>query len=116
MRRRRLELRQPLHAGGEPAPRPHPTAWALLALRILSPQAIRPEDVAALRAEMHRDGGAMALALGQIALAAIGIEDPEARERLQRQQAPDGSWESNPYVSALSALALNGGWPWPPRG
>jgi hypothetical protein len=106
----------PFMLGANLPPRPHPTAWALLALRIISPQAIRPEDVTALRAEMDRDGGAMALALGQLALTAMGIEDPEARERLQRQQAPDGSWESSPYVTALSALALNGGWPWAPRG
>jgi hypothetical protein len=106
----------PFMLGANLPPRPHPTAWALLALRILSPRAIRPEDVTALRAEMHRDGGAMALALGQLALAAMGIEDLEARERLRRAQGPDGSWEGSPYVTALSALALNGGWPWLPDG
>jgi len=106
----------PFMLGANLPPRPHPTAWALLALQVLAPQVIRPEDVAALRVEMHRDGGAMALALGQIALAAMGIEDPQARERLQAAQGPEGGWGDSPFVTALALLALNGGWPWRPRG
>ncbi len=106
----------PFMLGAYLPPRPHPTAWVLLALKALAPDVIRPEDGEALRAEMHRDGGAMALALGQIALAALGVEDPEARERLQALQGPDGSWGQNPYITALAALAFRGGWPWLRRG
>jgi len=102
----------PFMLGAYLPPRPHPTAWALLALHILAPPAIRPEDIEALRVEMHRDGGAMALALGIMALEAIGVEDREARERLTAMQRPDGSWEENPYTTALAWMALHGGWPW----
>ncbi|MFN3929338.1 MAG: prenyltransferase/squalene oxidase repeat-containing protein, partial [Thermoflexus sp.] len=56
----------PFMLGAYLPPRPHPTAWALLALHALAPEAIRPEDLEALRVEMHRDGGAMALALGMM--------------------------------------------------
>ncbi len=106
----------PFMLGAYLPPRPHPTAWALLALWALAPEAIRPEDLEALRTEMHRDGGAMALALGIMALEAMGKTDREARERLMMRQQPDGSWESNPYVTALALLALNGGTPWRRRG
>ncbi|WP_297715128.1 prenyltransferase/squalene oxidase repeat-containing protein [Thermoflexus sp.] len=106
----------PFMLGAYLPPRPHPTAWALLALQALAPDAIRPEDIEALRSEMHRDGGALALALGIMALQAFGVEDPIARERLEMLQQPDGSWEGNPYVTALALRALNGGWPWRRRG
>jgi len=102
----------PFMLGAYLPPRPHPTAWALLALHAIAPDAIRPEDVAALRTEMHRDGGAMALALGIMALEALGETDPLARERLTALQRPDGSWEGSPYVTALALRALSGGWPW----
>ncbi|GBD08644.1 hypothetical protein HRbin22_00885 [Candidatus Thermoflexus japonica] len=106
----------PFMLGAYLPPRPHPTAWVLLALKALAPDAIRSEDREALRAEMHRDGGAMALALGQMALTALGAEDEEARERLRALQGPDGSWGQNPYVTALAVLAFRGGWPWLRRG
>ncbi len=102
----------PFMLGAYLPPRPHPTAWALLALQALAPEAIRPEDIEALRAEMHRDGGAMALALGLMALTAWGDDDPEARRRLSALQRPDGSWEGSPFVTALALLALGRGWPW----
>ncbi len=102
----------PFMLGAYLPPRPHPTAWALLALQALAPEAIRPEDIQALRAEMDRDGGAMALALGLMALTAWGDDDPEARRRLSALQQPDGSWEGSPFVTALALLALGGGWPW----
>lgn len=102
----------PFMLGAYLPPRPHPTAWVLLALNLLAPQAIQPEDIAALRAEMQRDGGAMALALGLMALEALGDDDPSTRERLIAMQRPDGSWEGSPYITALALRALNGGWPW----
>lgn len=106
----------PFMLGAYLPPRPHPTAWALLALHALAPEAIRPEDIEALRVEMHRDGGAMALALGLMALTALGKDDPEARERLRSLQAPDGSYQGSPLVTALALLAFQGGWPWLRRG
>ncbi|MER3399854.1 MAG: hypothetical protein C4313_01760 [Thermoflexus sp.] len=96
-------------------PRAHPTAWALLALGQVAPDQIRDEDVAALRHEMAADGGALALALGVLALETIGRPDPQARARLAAMQQPDGSWAGSPYVTALARLALGGGWPWQPR-
>ncbi|WP_322800536.1 prenyltransferase/squalene oxidase repeat-containing protein [Thermoflexus sp.] len=106
----------PFMLGAYLPPRPHPTAWVLLALQAIAPDAIRSEDVEALRAEMHRDGGTMALALGHMALTALGVEDHEVLQHLFARQGPDGSWEGNPYVTALTVLALQGGWPWLRRG
>ncbi|WP_448592888.1 hypothetical protein [Thermoflexus hugenholtzii] len=106
----------PFMLGAYLPPRPHPTAWVLLALKAIAPDAIRSEDVEALRAGMRRDGGTMALALGHMALTALGIEDHEVPQQLFARQDPDGGWEGNPYVTALALLALNGGWPWRPRG
>ncbi|MBM4457250.1 MAG: hypothetical protein FJ011_05700 [Chloroflexi bacterium] len=94
----------PVMLGGDLPPRSHPTAWALLALQRVSPQAIRDADLQILRDEMHRDGGALALAWGLLALAAVGNDDPAAAERLRAMQRSDGSWNANPYHTAIAAL------------
>jgi hypothetical protein len=86
-------------------PRACPTAWTLLALAQAAPEAIRPEDIVALRADMHLDGGALALAWGLCALHALGQEDVAAAARLATLQAPDGSWGSNPYFTAMALMA-----------
>lgn len=88
--------------------RAHPTALALMALARLAPQAIQPDDVEALRADMRRDGGALALAWGLVALQALGEADEAARIRLLARQAPDGSWGGNVYYTAMTLLALEG--------
>lgn len=95
----------PVMLGGQLPPRAHPTAWALLALARTAPDAIRPEDLAALRAEMRRDGGALALAWGLLALRVLGQDDAEATNRLTTQQQADGSWNGNPFHTAVALLA-----------
>jgi len=92
-------------------PRPHPTAWVLLALHRVAPAAVEPADVAALRREMLLDGGTSALAWGLLALHDLGQEDAAAREQLQALQRGDGSWDGNPYHTALALLTLGRGWP-----
>jgi hypothetical protein len=89
--------------------RAHPTAWVLLALARVAPQTIMPEDEAALLADMERDGGALALAWGVLALAALGTEDSALTGRLVALQASNGSWNENPYQTAAALMALQGG-------
>lgn len=95
----------PVMLGAYLPPRAHPTAWALLALSGFAPQAIRPEDIAVLRSDMHRDGGVLALAWGLIALRALGQDDAEAQARLAAGQMPDGGWNANPYHTAVALWA-----------
>ena len=99
----------PIMLGGQLPARAHPTAWALLALARVAPQVIRPEDVATLRAEVRRDGGALALAWGVLALRVLGQDAVEASAQLAAQQRPDGSWNGNPFHTAVALLAERGG-------
>ncbi len=98
----------PVMLGASLPPRPHPTAWALMALAKLRRDALRPEDVAALRAEMARDGGALALGTGLLALRSLGENAEGVASRLADRQAADGSWNGNPYHTAIAILALRG--------
>lgn len=84
----------------------HPTAWALLALEMVAPDQILPEDLANLKAEMRQDQGTMALAWGLAALLALKQEDEEMRSWLASRQLEDGSWDHNPYWTALAFWAL----------
>jgi hypothetical protein len=81
----------------------------LLALTETAPQAIVPKDLAALRADMEQDGGALALAWGILALTALGQEDALTTTDLAGLQAPDGGWNGNPYHTAVAIMALQGG-------
>jgi hypothetical protein len=90
-------------------PRAHPTAWVLLALARIAPQAIVPEDLAALRADMEEDGGALAMAWGILALSTLGQEDALATSGLAGLQASGGGWNGNPYHTAVAIMALQGG-------
>jgi hypothetical protein len=102
-------LGNPVMLGGQLPPRAHPTAWALLALARVAPDVIRPEDLLALRAEMRRDGGALGLAWGLLALRVLGEDDADAANRLSAQQRADGSWNGNPFHTAVALLAERGG-------
>jgi hypothetical protein len=90
------------------SPRAHPTSLALLALSRVAPEAIEPEDIAALRGEMHRDPGALAQAWGLVALRSLGLDDVQASVRLAELQGPDGGWHASPYYAAVAVMAMNG--------
>jgi len=98
----------PVMLGARLPPRPHPTAWALMALAKQRRDALRPEDIAALRAEMARDGGALALGLGLLALRTLGEDDDGTASRLLTLQAADGGWNGNSYHTAIAMMALRG--------
>jgi hypothetical protein len=51
---------------------------------------------------------ALGLAWGELALTAHGADDTAAgvRDRIAALQQPDGSWNGNPFVTALALLAL----------
>jgi len=85
-----------------------PSALALLALAEIAPKEILPRDILALRNEMFQDGGVLALAWGLKALRVLGEDDPEARAALVSAQGSDGSWDGNPYLTAIASIALNG--------
>jgi hypothetical protein len=99
----------PVMFGKAYPPRAHPTAWVLLALARIAPQAIVPEDRVALLADMNTDGGALALAWGVLALTALGTGDTLMTTRLATLQAPNGGWNDNPYHTAAALMALQGG-------
>ncbi len=90
--------------------RAHPTAWSLLALNVLAPESILADDIQFLKAEMQRDGGAMGLAWGILALRATGRTDEQSINELVALQQSDGSWEQNPYVTSAALMALEGSW------
>lgn len=95
----------PIMLGADLPPRAHPTAWSILALTRLAPEAILAQDTDALRREARRDGGALALAWSVFALPAA--EDVnEIRGLLTEKQLPDGSWDGNAYHTAIAVLAL----------
>ena len=88
--------------------RAHPTAWALLALKTLSEEAILPEDLSILQDEMHRDGGVMGLGWGLLVLRRLGKDDHFAEKLLVNLQQADGSWDQNPYLTAVALMSLEG--------
>lgn len=98
----------PIMLGAPLPPRVHPTAWTLLAFSAVAPQAILPQDVAALKDEMRRDGSTSGLALGLLVLSRLGQDDEESRRRLLASQGDDGSWGQNVYNTALALLSLRG--------
>ena len=57
---------------------------------------------------MNRDGGTQALAWGLLALAALCQEDAEAARRLAALRNDDGSWDRNPYQTAVAMMAERG--------
>ena len=88
--------------------RAHPTAWVLMALSRLAPTAIHPEDLTALRADMHRDRGVLALASGLLAFRTLGESDDLAQVRLAELQRRDGGWSHNPHQAAIAIMAVRG--------
>jgi hypothetical protein len=88
--------------------RAHPTAWVLLALLHKTPKAFHSEDIHALRSEMHRDGGASALAWGLLALRTLKEDDKMGEARLTAMQGENGGWDDNPYITAVALMAMRG--------
>jgi len=85
--------------------RVHPTALALLALRRYRPASVMPDDLAALRRDLRLDGTAGALGWGLVALHAAAESEPSEMVALQRKQQVDGSWNGNPYQTAIAIMA-----------
>jgi hypothetical protein len=82
-----------------------PTALALLALARYAPDSILADDINALENDMLLDSGALALAMGLIALRQLGQTDEDANTRLQALQSEDGSWDQNAFHTALALIA-----------
>ncbi len=89
-------------------PRAFPTALVLLALASFSPKMIQAADITALQQDMQDDSGILAQAVGTLALHVLGKLDDLSLSTLSSQQLPDGSWEHNPFATALAMLALWG--------
>jgi len=98
----------PMMLGASLPPRAEPTAWVLLALARVARDAIAPQDLAALRSCMHRDGGTLALAWGLLALRTLGEDDPGAGGRLAALRDANGGWNGNPYHTAAAMMAERG--------
>lgn len=90
-------------------PRAHPTAWVLLALARVASERILPGDLQALQSAMESDAGAAAFSLGALAQRACAEDIAGTLSRLEQLQQPDGSWDGNPFHTALAVLALAGG-------
>lgn len=89
--------------------RAHPTAFAILALVAVSPDAILLADLELLRQEARQEGSALALGLAALALQAAGEGASEELASLAALQGPDGSWDASPHRTAVALLALQGG-------
>jgi hypothetical protein len=88
--------------------RAHPTALVLLALSRFAPGTINSQDIKALRSAMHRDGGALGLAWGLLALRTMGEDDKLEETRLASMQGQNGGWADNPYITAVALMAMRG--------
>jgi len=87
--------------------RVNPSAWSMMALARTSPQTISPDDAPALRTEIVKDGGAMGMAWGCLALRTCGIDVPaDLLDLLAAKQSTNGSWDENPYVTAVAWMAF----------
>jgi hypothetical protein len=89
-------------------PRAFPTALVLIALAKIAPQMIRPDDIIALQQDMQNDSGILAQAAGLLALNILGKNTTRLISTLASQQQSDGSWEHNPFVTALATMAVRG--------
>lgn len=88
--------------------RAQPTALSLMALSRLAPAAILDEDFATLQNDALQDDGALALGWGGLALAVYGRPSEVILTRLAGKQRANGSWEDNPYATAIAWLAYQG--------
>jgi hypothetical protein len=88
--------------------RSHPTAWVLLALSNFAPGTINSQDIKSLRSAMHRDGGALGLSWGLLALRTLKEDDKMAEARLVAMQGQNGGWADNPYITAVALMAMKG--------
>lgn len=84
------------------------TAATLLALKAAgegsSPAATA--GLARLRELLRDTRSPLGLAWGALAIRAYGASSEAARGQLVGLQSPDGSWQANPFTTALAALAL----------
>jgi len=90
-----------------PAPA-EPAAGAILALLRFSPEAILPEDLPTLRYQADEEGGAGAVAWALLALRSAGADPGHLLDTLGTLQAADGSWNDNPYHTAVALMAMRG--------
>lgn len=84
------------------------TACVALAFSAYSPELIHPEDLQRLGEGMQQEGGAMALSWGLLAFRSLGKLDLALMEKLDHLQLQDGSWGSNPYLTAITVMAKRG--------
>ena len=96
----------PIMLGAALPARAVPSALALLALALHAPDSILADDIAALRTDMTLDGGALATALGLIALRQLGQTDENAMSALHKIQSEDGSWNQDVFHTALALIAI----------
>jgi Prenyltransferase and squalene oxidase repeat len=89
-------------------PRGYPTALVLLALARSAPDKILDEDITALQHAMNEDPSLLVQASGLLAFSVLGKKDESAQSALMQEQAPDGSWDSNPFFTAWAMMAVRG--------
>lgn len=102
----------PVMLGAQLPPRAHMTAVSLLALALLAPDQVERRDLDALRRQMNSESGSDALAWGLLALKSLNEPAEDHLARLAELQSEDGSWDQNPYHTAMAFLA-DGGRLWP---
>ncbi len=78
-----------------------------MALAKTAPQVILPDDVTALKTDMVKDGGAMGMAWGCLALKTCGSDIPsDVLGSLSAMQSTNGSWDENPFITAAAWMAF----------
>ena len=89
-------------------PQIYRTSLVLLALSVVDPNEIIPNDLSAIRLEMEQDPSILSLSSGLLGLRTVGEDDGNAYSQITDNQLPDGSWISNIFFTAWAQMALRG--------
>lgn len=98
----------PVMLGAQLPPRAHMTAVTLLAFANVAPGQIKSGDVTALRRQIESEGGDLATAWGLLVLKTLHEPTGDLENRLAALQLDDGSWNHNPYHTAMALVANRG--------
>jgi hypothetical protein len=83
------------------------TALALMALQAEG-IGYEDRDIEALRLDLNKDGGPLAIGLACLAMQVFGINADDLANRLASMQKENGSWSNNCYHTAVALMAERG--------
>lgn len=84
----------------------HPSSWVIISLSRFMPEMLTSNDIDAVRSLSSSENGTLGLALSVLALQSMAEDVDSIRDRLSALQSQDGSWENNPFATAMALMAL----------